>query len=130
MRTVFDFTDLSFLNHRYRKQSYLLTKFFYMNTRFMKAIAVVGISISLCNSASAQIVVKIRPNATRVVTTRPVAPSPRHVWVNGDYVVRNNQYEWTEGRWVEPRAHTRWVDGHWKRNRRGWVWVPGHWQRA
>ncbi|MEP6674413.1 MAG: hypothetical protein ABJA78_04635 [Ferruginibacter sp.] len=98
-----------------------------MKTYFMKAIAVMFIAIAFSNSAAAQFVVKIRP-AAHVIRVRPAAPSPRHVWVNGDYVLRGNQYVWTDGYWIQPRPHMRWVDGHWKNSRRGWVWVPGRWR--
>jgi hypothetical protein len=83
-------------------------------------------------SSQAQFIVKIRPSAPVVVRSRPPAPSPRHVWVDGEWVWRGNQYVYTEGRWTEPRyAGARWVPGHWKYHRRrgGWFWVPGHWNR-
>ncbi|HEY5408891.1 MAG TPA: hypothetical protein VIJ92_17505 [Ginsengibacter sp.] len=83
-------------------------------------------------SSQAQFVVKVRPNAPVVVRARPVAPSPRHVWIDGEWVWRGNQYVYTEGRWMLPAYRgARWIRGHWKQNPRrgGWYWVPGHWRR-
>lgn len=99
-----------------------------MKTYLIKAIAVSVISLAFCNAASAQFVVRIRPEA-HIVRIRPIAPSPRHIWINGDYVLRGSEYVWTEGYWVEPHPGMRWIDGHWKNSRRGFVWVPGHWRR-
>lgn len=88
------------------------------------------LTISLFSSvyAEAQFVVKIRPVAP-VVRVKPVMPSQRHVWVNGDYVWRGGRYVYINGYWTEPpfRKH-RWVGGHWKHTRRGWTWIPGHWR--
>jgi len=78
--------------------------------------------------AEAQFVVKVRP-AVPVVRVRPVLPSPRHVWVNGDYVWRGGRYIYIDGYWAEPPHRRRhWVEGHWKHTRRGWTWIPGHWK--
>ncbi|MBK7433642.1 MAG: YXWGXW repeat-containing protein [Chitinophagaceae bacterium] len=86
------------------------------------------ISLSLSIFAEAQFVVKVRPGAPRV-RVRPAMPSPRHIWVGGEYVWRGGQYVYTDGYWATPpRSGYRWVEGRWKHNRRGWVWVPGHWR--
>jgi hypothetical protein len=83
-------------------------------------------------STQAQFVVKIRPEAPVIIRERPLAPSPRHVWIDGDYVWRDNQYVYTEGKWALPEYEgARWVPGHWKFHPRrgGWYWIPGHWRR-
>jgi hypothetical protein len=79
-------------------------------------------------AASSQIVVRVRPNAP-VVRARPLAPSPRHVWVDGEWAYRGNAYVWTDGYWVAPRPGMIWVGGSWRHRRGGWAWVPGHWRR-
>ncbi|HEX9305728.1 MAG TPA: hypothetical protein VGA31_14895 [Thermoanaerobaculia bacterium] len=72
--------------------------------------------------------VRIRPPRIRV-ERRPVAPSPRHVWVRGYYTWDGAQYVWVPGRWeLGPRPHARWVSGHWRHTRHGWYWVEGHWR--
>ncbi|GAB2835364.1 YXWGXW repeat-containing protein [Ferruginibacter profundus] len=87
------------------------------------------IAISFTAAADAQIVVKIRPVAP-VLRARPLAPSPAHVWVGGNYVWRGGQYVYEEGYWATPpRRGSIWIEGHWKHRRGGWVWVPGHWRR-
>ena len=90
-------------------------------------MAIVALSVTAV--ADAQFGIRIRP-AAPVITIRPACPSPRHVWVNGEYVWRGGNYVYTDGYWAEPRGGYRgWVEGHWKNTRRGWVWVPGHWRR-
>jgi hypothetical protein len=90
---------------------------------FLAAIVVAG---SL--SASAQIYVHVRPVAPVVVRTE--APSPRHVWIGEDWVVRDGAYVHTGGRWEEPPHNGMvWVAGHWTHGDRGHYWKAGHWRR-
>jgi hypothetical protein len=70
------------------------------------------------------VVVKPAP----VVTVRPAAPSPQHVWVGGNYVRRGGKHVWVNGYWTTPRQHKHWVDGHWRSHKKGYVWVPGRWR--
>ncbi len=88
---------------------------------FFMAIAAVGHS---------QIVVKVRPEYGPVVAHRPPPPSPRHVWIEGEWTVQGNHYVKQPGYWSEPRrGYHRWVPGHWADRRGGSYWVPGHWVR-
>ena len=98
-----------------------------MKNYVSKMLLLFIMAVAISSAADAQFVVKIRPAAPVII--RPAAPSPRHVWVAGDYVWRGNQYVWTDGYWAIPAAGHRWAEGHWKNTRRGWVWVPGHWRR-
>ncbi len=93
-----------------------------------KFIALVFISIALTFAADAQVIIRVRPVAPRVV--RIASPSPRHIWIEEDWAYRNNAYAYTGGHWAEPPAgYSVWVPGHWKDTpRRGWVWRPGHWK--
>ena len=103
-----------------------------MKKNFVKSCFVFFVSMLVHFSSQAQFVVKVRPAAPVVVRARPLAPGPRYVWVDGDYVWRGNQYVYNEGRWALPAyGGARWVPGHWKFNRRrgGWFWVGGHWRR-
>ena len=94
-----------------------------------KGLLILGLAlVSGVYSSSAQIVVKIRPD--RPHYERPVAPSPRHVFVEEEWTPRGDRYEFSGGRWVEPpHAHAVWVPGHWKDTPNGSVWRPGHWRR-
>ena len=87
-----------------------------------------AITLTFTAAAPAQFVVKIRPSFP-VYSTRPLCPSPAHMWVGGNYIWRGGQYMYTGGYWALPPARgVYWVEGHWKNRRGGWVWVPGHWK--
>jgi hypothetical protein len=91
------------------------------------AILMVGAG-AFANTASAQVYVSVHPAWHAVV--RPVAPSPRHVWVDEDWEARNGAYVAVGGHWAEPpHPGWRWHPGHWHREHRGEYWVAGHWGR-
>lgn len=93
-----------------------------------KVIALAALFCLPLPAAQAQIIVKVRPPRPKVVVVRPAPPSPRHVWVAEDWVVRGNKYYWHGGYWVvPPRPHAVWAPGHWRHTRRGDVWIPGRW---
>jgi hypothetical protein len=99
-----------------------------MKNYFSRLILLFAIFVSLGTKVAAQFVVKIRPTAPVIVRT--VAPSPRHIWVDGEWAWRGNNYQYVNGYWVAPpRVRGVWVPGHWKNTRRGWVWKTGHWRR-
>lgn len=87
-----------------------------------------AIAISFSAVANAQIYVKVRPSY-KVVKVRPVAPSPSHIWVGGEWTWGSGRYNYREGYWDRPSGnYSARVEGHWRHSRRGWVWVPGHWR--
>ena len=91
-------------------------------------LATIVFVITLSVDSQAQFIVRVRPVAP--VMIRTIAPSPRHVWVDGDYVWREGRYDYNNGYWAEPPfPGQRWIKGHWKNKRSGWVWVPGHWRK-
>ena len=76
-----------------------------------------------------QIVVRVRPPRPTVVVARPVAPSPRYVWVEEDWVGAGDHYRWNGGHWMAPpRPRAVWVPGFWRHSRRGEIWVTGYWR--
>ena len=78
--------------------------------------------------ANAQIIVKIKPRAPKVVVVHK-KHRPNYIWVEGHWKVnRYGKYVWVEGHWVKKRHGYVWVNGHWKKVRSGWIWVPGHWK--
>jgi hypothetical protein len=95
----------------------------YINRIVIAAVLVVGFSFA----SSAQIVVRVRPSAPVVV--RPVAPSPRHVWIDGGWEARRGRYVHVDGYWAAPRRGRHYVQGYWAPRRHGYVWVPGYWAR-
>ena len=95
----------------------------YINRIIIAAVLVVGFSFA----SSAQLVVSVRPSAPVVV--RPIAPSPRHVWVDGGWETRRGRYVHVDGYWTKPRHHRHYVQGYWAPRRNGYTWVPGYWAR-
>lgn len=68
------------------------------------------------------------PPAQRVEVVE-VAPSPRHVWVEGHWAWHGGEYVWVPGHWAErPHEGAVWVPGHYVQRRHGYEWVPGHWR--
>ena len=85
------------------------------------------LAISFSAAANAQLRVKIRPSIT--IGTRPPPPSPRHVWVSGEWHSNGDRYDYKEGYWSEPQSHRRrYREGHWSHTRRGYVWIEGRWR--
>lgn len=89
--------------------------------------AFLGIALA-AGAAQAQVYVRIGPPPP-VVERRPIAPGPRHVWVDGYYRWDGGRYVWAPGYWVRPpRPHARWVAGRWVHRHGGWLWMEGHWR--
>lgn len=98
-----------------------------MKKYFLKLLLVFVI-VNIAANADAQFFVKIRPYAPIIV--RPIAPSPRHAWVEGEWAWRDRGYHYVNGYWATPlRIGSVWIPGHWKSTRLGWMWKPGHWSR-
>jgi YXWGXW repeat-containing protein len=90
------------------------------------SLAMLALTFAVYTS-NAQIEVKIRPE--RPHYERPVAPSPRHVWIDEEWEPRNGAYVFVGGRWAEPpHRGEHWVPGHWKDTPHGTIWKPGHWR--
>ena len=98
-----------------------------MNKPINRVAMLIVLLVTLSFVASAQIEVRIRPAAP--VERRTIAPSRRHVWIEGGWVYRGNGYVYTPGYWVVPRPGMVWVPGRWRRSHRGWIWIPGQWRR-
>lgn len=79
--------------------------------------------------SSAQVVVRVKPVARKVVVVKPARPSAAHVWIDGQWKWnrKKKEYVWIKGHWVKRKAGKKWVPGHWQKVRRGYKWIPGHW---
>lgn len=92
-------------------------------------IAFALVAFTAADTYAQRVVVRTRPARPTVVVTRPVAPSPRAVWVEEEWVPQGRGYAWHGGYWAAPpRPGVAWVAGHWRHGRGGWVWIPGHWR--
>src|SRR5437016_2882137 len=107
--------------------------------RGLALMAVAGILGIFASGCARRVVVHERveaaPAGEVVVTTEPppprhemvpVAPSERHVWVEGYWARSHGHWLWVPGHYeLRPRERAVWVKGHWDRTDRGWVWVAG-----
>ncbi len=93
------------------------------------AILFIGLVIFTIQQANAQIIVRIKPHAPKVVLIKTKAPLKGFVWREGHWKIHKNKYVWVKGHWVKKRRNHVWVKGYWKHMNRGWVWVPGRWTR-
>lgn len=91
--------------------------------RMQKILLVLALLLSSGSfGANAQIYVGIRP--TIPVYVRAERPSPRHVWVDEEWV-------WRDGHWAEPpQVGYVWVGGRWHHERDGYRWERGHWDHG
>ena len=96
---------------------------------FFSTIALI-FCLGIANNVSAQFFVRIRPIAPVIIA--PPIPSPRHIWIPGEWRwnKRRGEYVWREGHWLVPKPGREWIPGFWEDGRDGSRWIPGHWRRA
>jgi hypothetical protein len=95
---------------------------------FFKRVIGLVFAGALAFTASAEVVVKVRPPHA-IVETRGAPPSRTHVWVSGYHRWDGNAYAWAPGRWeAPPRPHAHWVAHRWVHRNGGYVLVDGHWR--
>jgi hypothetical protein len=96
-----------------------------------KLVLIPLLLLSFAFASQAQVIVKIKPVAPKVVIVKPAAPSSRHIWIDGHWKWDKiqKQYVWVEGYWIKQKRGHAWVDGHWLDTPNGFKWVPGHWKR-
>jgi hypothetical protein len=80
-----------------------------MKTSTNKIVFFFALLMAFSFAASAQVVI-LRPGAP-VVKVRPVAPSPRYIWIDGEWNWRGGRYVWTDGYWMMPRQGMVWIGG-------------------
>ena len=90
-------------------------------------LALSGILIfSACGPS--EVTVKSRPERPYYSYSRPVAPGPGYVWIDGDWYARGGRYHWREGYW-RPRGNRVWISGNWQSRPNGYYWRRGYWGR-
>lgn len=96
-----------------------------MNNKIKVYIALTLLAIQF--AACTPLRVRVQPQAT--IAIRPLAPTPRHVWVANGYTRQGRRYVPTNGYWTLPqRGRSVYVQGYWQSTRRGNSWVPGYWR--
>ncbi len=99
-----------------------------MKKVFFNLMLAFALTAGFATVTQAQVYVTVRP--VDPVIVRPAAPSPRHIWVEGEYVTRGGAYVWQPGYWaLPPRGRREWVRGYWATGPRGrYFWKAGHWR--
>jgi hypothetical protein len=95
-------------------------------------LATATLSVALTGGLAygdARVYAHVHPPAP-IVEHRAVAPSPRHVWIDGHHAWNGTEYSWAPGRWeLPPRPNARWSGGKWRQHKqRGWYYVEGRWR--
>jgi hypothetical protein len=99
-----------------------------MKKIILLAIAVAGFTLWSADSTAQLVVVQVKPTAPVVV--RVAAPSPKHVWITDEWVLRNGKYVHQPGYWMVPGNGKSWKNGYWKNGKGGHYWVPGRWNNS
>lgn len=92
------------------------------NYLLMMVLLAGALSFGSCTTSA---YVTARPG--EVMYTRPAAPGPDYIWIDGDWMWSGGRYIWHEGRWDRPRAGRTWHGGSWSQTPRGYRWNRGHW---
>ncbi len=93
------------------------------------ALLIVATFFAAAQSKAQEIIVRERPIHRGPVIVRPVAPSPRHVWVAEEWTPAGSAYTYRAGYWaLPPRPRAVWIAGHWGHRPGGYAWIPGHWR--
>src|SRR5215475_4096292 len=72
--------------------------------------------------------VTVAPPVLRV-EARPVAPSPRHLWIAGYWGWRGGRHIWLPGHWAMPPATGYvWEPARWENDSGAWTFYDGHWR--
>jgi WXXGXW repeat (2 copies) len=59
--------------------------------------------------------------------TKPEAPAPGYVWVEGHYMPVKGQWRWVRGEWAVPALPISvWISARY--DEKGKTWAPGYWQ--
>lgn len=104
-----------------------------MKTRNVRSLILVALlSTGACTAyvrpGGAVVYIHRTPPPLRIETRGP-APSRAHVWVDGRWDWRGEEYVWVAGSWSVPESgRHQWVAGSWHQDRNGWFWVEGHWR--
>ncbi len=89
------------------------------------AVAGLGMAPQEADAAPLKVAVHTPRAPAKRVDVRPMAPSARHLWVEGRWTFAHGKFTWVPGYWAAPKAT--WVAGRYVVQRGRTVWVPGHW---
>ncbi|HVU98757.1 MAG TPA: hypothetical protein VHE34_26225 [Puia sp.] len=97
-----------------------------MTKQLLLAIAIAG---SLMGLTGCAVDGYVETQPADVVYTRPVAPGPDYIWIEGDWIYSGGRYNWHPGYWRRGRPGRAWVGGSWSHTPHGYHWNRGHWRR-
>lgn len=79
----------------------------------------------MLSSCAGTVVVRERP--VEPVYSRPPAPGPDYVWIDGEWNGSHGHYNYHQGYWAHNRPGHTWNRGHWDNRSGGYVWIKGGW---
>src|ERR1700744_43954 len=89
-----------------------------MKKLIFMAVLSAGILLGFSRAEGQHYYVQVHPTARAI--KRPLAPSPRHVWVGSEWSWSNGAYVEVPGHWdLPPNGRRVWVAGHWTKTGRG-----------
>jgi hypothetical protein len=100
-----------------------------MKTRRILAFSAIALLMAGCVVARPVVVRRPPPLPPVRAEIAPVAPTPAHVWIAGQWGWHRDHYVWVPGHWAVPASPGYvWVPGGWMPREGGYVWVEGHWR--
>jgi hypothetical protein len=78
--------------------------------------------------APAEVVVNVKPPVEKVEVI-PVAPSPQHIWIKGNWHWDGHAWIWRAGTYQLARVGLHWVPAHYVEKGASVTYVGGHWSK-
>ncbi len=100
-----------------------------MKKGILIASLIMGLFMAMPTITQAQVVVKIKQPALKVIV-KPKPTRSHYVWISGywKWNKRKHNYLWIDGYWSKPKKGKIWVSGHHKQVLGGYTWVSGFWK--
>lgn len=93
-----------------------------------RCLLVTALSLVGLTTASAQLVVQIRPEAPQLRRQLPTPQDERYVKIPVEWVEKDGAYRYVQPRYVKQPAGKKYVAGKWKKADGGWRWRAGYWK--
>tara|TARA_B100000579_G_scaffold152800_1_gene124169 strand:+ start:275 stop:628 length:354 start_codon:yes stop_codon:yes gene_type:complete len=104
----------------------LIIKITKMNKILLITIVITLINISKINAAGPILIKKLAPLEINKPQTLQKRSS---IWIKGQWMTVNNEYEWKYGHWKPKKIGYVFVNGEWYQSNKGWQWKDGYWKK-